>query len=108
MFRTIGALFVIVAFGASAAPARAASGWTPLGPPGGIVYALVTDPTSPRTLYAGVHGGGVLKSSDAGATWTVASTAIASTRRSPISAPVAVHVFAPSMLFHTPLLAVPA
>ena len=66
MFRTIGALFVVVAFGASALPARAATAWTPLGPPGGIVYALVTDPTSPRTLYAGVHGGGVLKSSRRG------------------------------------------
>ncbi len=64
----------LLALPASAAPAGSA--WTPLGPPGGVVYALVADPTAPRTLYAGVHAGGVLKSVDAGATWSVASPAL--------------------------------
>lgn len=53
--------------------ALAASAWTPLGPPGGNVYALVADPSAPGTLYASVHGGGILKTTDGGATWTVSS-----------------------------------
>lgn len=54
----------------AALPALGASGWTPLGPPGGNVYALVADPSTPGTLYAGMYASGVLKSTDGGRTWT--------------------------------------
>ena len=56
-------------------PAIAAA-WTPLGPLGGDVLALVGDLSAPGTLYAGVWGGGVLKTVDGGANWTIASPAL--------------------------------
>jgi hypothetical protein len=34
------------------------------------VLSLAIDPIDPATLYAGVRGGGVFKSSDGGGTWT--------------------------------------
>jgi len=45
--------------------------WTSHGPPVGygVIFALAIDPSTPNTLYAGVYGGGVFKSGDAGATW---------------------------------------
>ena len=48
-------------------------------PPGGDVRALAIDPITPRTLYAGTYGGGVFKSTDAGATWSAANTGLDST-----------------------------
>ncbi|HZF12739.1 MAG TPA: hypothetical protein VFE33_28455 [Thermoanaerobaculia bacterium] len=46
--------------------------WTPIGPNGGPVYTLAIDPVTPTTLYAGTNGG-VFKSVDGGASWTLAS-----------------------------------
>ncbi len=45
--------------------------WTPLGPGniGGRTRALVIDPRSPRTLYAGGVAGGVWKSTDGAVSW---------------------------------------
>lgn len=46
--------------------------WSPLGPGnvGGRTRALIVDPGSPRTLYAGGVAGGVWKSTDGGLSWT--------------------------------------
>ena len=50
-------------------------GWTPLGPPGGNVFALAIDLTTPTTLYAGTWGG-VFKTTTGGASWAAANTGL--------------------------------
>jgi photosystem II stability/assembly factor-like uncharacterized protein len=56
-----------------AVPAFAGVGvWTPLGPDGGHVSALAVDPDDADIVYAGTRNG-IFKSTDAGATWAVAS-----------------------------------
>src|SRR5262249_18696733 len=40
--------------------------WTPIGPDGGVVSALASDPIHPATLFAGTTGGGVFTSANAG------------------------------------------
>lgn len=56
-----------------ALPALAGVGiWTPLGPDGGSVWALAVDPDDADVIYAGTRNG-IFKSTDAGATWAVAS-----------------------------------
>ena len=57
-----------------AAPALAAGGpsnWTLLGPGniGGRIRSILIHPTSPATMWVGSVGGGVWKSTDAGASW---------------------------------------
>lgn len=55
-----------------AAPAFAASpAWTPLGPFGGTVSSVLVDPLHPATLYAAGAFPAVVKSTDAGLSWTV-------------------------------------
>ncbi|HET6896889.1 MAG TPA: hypothetical protein VFK70_01010, partial [Vicinamibacteria bacterium] len=49
--------------------ARAADPWTVVGPEGGHITALAIDPQHPQTVYAGGSSAGLLKSTDAGATW---------------------------------------
>ena len=44
--------------------------WTSNGPEGGEVRALAIDPQTPSTVYAGT-GGGVFKSTNGGASWSV-------------------------------------
>ena len=62
-------------FAASAANADGSSptpgNWTSVGPAnvGGMSRALVVNPQSPDTMYAGAAGGGVWKTTDAGKTW---------------------------------------
>ena len=50
--------------------------WTPIGPDGTNVVALVIDPVAPATAFAGTTGSGVLKTTDAGATWASANTGL--------------------------------
>ncbi|HXO43294.1 MAG TPA: hypothetical protein VN999_17720 [Thermoanaerobaculia bacterium] len=58
-----------LALAAAALPAHAGVNvWTPLGPDGGQIDALVAAPTQPGPLYA-TSFGGVFRSEDAGATW---------------------------------------
>src|SRR5437773_2122943 len=49
--------------------------WTSLGPSGGDVTVLVVDPTTHSTVYAATHGG-VYKSLDSGATWTLINSGL--------------------------------
>lgn len=46
--------------------------WSPIGPGnvGGRTRALIVDPRSPKTLYAGGVAGGVWKTTDGGLSWT--------------------------------------
>ncbi len=57
---------------ALAAPGAALGTWTSLGPSnqGGRTRQLLIDPTNPSVMYAASVGGGVWKSSNAGADWT--------------------------------------
>jgi photosystem II stability/assembly factor-like uncharacterized protein len=51
--------------------------WVSLGPSNiaGRIRAIAFDPSAPATLYAGAASGGVLKSTDEGATWTAVTDA---------------------------------
>jgi len=64
----------------SVASTRAAQGgvrsWSPIGPPGGSLDAVVVDPVNPQNVYAGAEEGGVYKSADGGVSWTLASTGL--------------------------------
>ncbi len=50
--------------------------WTSNGPGGGSIRALAIDPLSPSTVYAGTPGGGVLKSTNGGATWSASNNGL--------------------------------
>jgi photosystem II stability/assembly factor-like uncharacterized protein len=64
---------VVAILALSALPAAAAVGaWSPLGPEGGPALSLAVDPDDPSIVYAGSEAG-ILKSTDAGATWDLAS-----------------------------------
>ncbi len=66
------ALLVPLGLLALAASARAVPpAWTPLGPFGGTVSALLIDPAHPATLYAAGAFPAIVKSTDAGLSWTV-------------------------------------
>ena len=57
---------------ASAGPNR----WTPIGPDGANVDALVIDPRTPTTAFVGTQGSGILKTVDGGATWATANSGL--------------------------------
>lgn len=52
-------------------PARAQV-WSSMGPPGGDVRSLVSDPNHPQVLYLGTADGQVFTSADDGAQWSLA------------------------------------
>jgi len=52
------------------AAAQANSVWTPIGPNGAAVFALVADPFDATVLYAGTSFGGVYKTTDGGQSWS--------------------------------------
>lgn len=71
--------FILVLLAFAPRPAEAAiDRWTPLGPDGGTITVLATDPQIHGTLYAGAAGGAVWKSLDGGAHWFAASEGFAS------------------------------
>ncbi|HEX4642045.1 MAG TPA: hypothetical protein VH161_01215, partial [Candidatus Acidoferrales bacterium] len=45
--------------------------WTPLGPPGGDVRALASDPARPSRVFLGTADGHIFGSEDSGAHWTL-------------------------------------
>lgn len=47
-----------------------------IGPYGGTVVAIATDPTNPQISYAGTFGAGVFKSTNGGQTWNSSSTGL--------------------------------
>lgn len=61
----------------SSLPARAQT-WTPIGPDGGTVTAIVVHPTDPRLVWAGTNGGGVFKSTNGGRAWSPAGEGLSS------------------------------
>ncbi len=73
--------FVLVAAAAcsacSPALAQTVPAWTTLGPPGGTVSAMLVDPATPTTLYAGTPENGVFVSSDGGTNWSVGNAGLA-------------------------------
>ncbi len=52
--------------------------WTPIGPDGGLVTAVVVHPTDPRLVWAGTEGGGVFKSTNGGRAWSPAREGLSS------------------------------
>jgi photosystem II stability/assembly factor-like uncharacterized protein len=62
--------FLIVCVFLAATVARAQM-WKPLGPPGGDVRALATDPSRPTRLFLGTADGHIFGSEDSGAHWTL-------------------------------------
>jgi photosystem II stability/assembly factor-like uncharacterized protein len=71
--RSAALLFALALFLAAASAAHAGVNvWTSIGPNGGPVWSLAIDPSAPTTLYAGGQGG-VWKSVDGGASWTLTS-----------------------------------
>jgi photosystem II stability/assembly factor-like uncharacterized protein len=61
----------------SALPAVAGvNRWTAIGPDGANVVALVIDPRTPSTTFAGTRGSGVLKTVNGGATWASVNGAL--------------------------------
>jgi photosystem II stability/assembly factor-like uncharacterized protein len=65
-------LFTVLALTASTVSAGV-NVWTTNGPEGVGIEVLAIDPVNPATLYAGTYGGGALKSTDSGGTWTPAN-----------------------------------
>src|SRR5215471_8607264 len=64
----LSALMLVLRF---AGPASAGPNtWTPNGPEGGSIRAVLVDPTVPTTVYVGTVGSGIFKSIDGGVTWT--------------------------------------
>ena len=53
--------------------------WTSKGPEGESINALVIDPATPTTLYAGTWRGGVFKSTNGGGDWSAVNTGLTST-----------------------------
>jgi photosystem II stability/assembly factor-like uncharacterized protein len=53
--------------------------WTSNGPEGGVVRAIAIDPVTPTTLYVGTERGGVLQSTDGGASWVAINNGLANT-----------------------------
>ena len=68
----VGFALVCLLLTVTGGPAGAESTWRAIGPNGGVIRALATNPTTPTTLYAGA--GGVFKSPDGGATWQANSS----------------------------------
>jgi len=48
--------------------------WTRIGPDSGIALSLAAAPSRSSTIYAGLQGGGVFRSTDGGVSWTFAAT----------------------------------
>jgi hypothetical protein len=78
-WRGAAALLVaaLVIWGLTGMPtAHAAVGWRSIGLGGGLGLSILIDPTAPSTLYAGTHNGGIFKSTDGGASWSVVNTGL--------------------------------
>lgn len=62
---------------ALAAVPASGSQWTQIGPPGSPnVVTFAGDPQHPAIVFAGLFGGGIARSADAGLTWKVANQGV--------------------------------
>ena len=50
--------------------------WTSIGPEGGEILALLIDPLTPTTLYAGLNVRGLFKSTNSGGNWNTINTGL--------------------------------
>ncbi len=57
--------------GLATTASASAGSWKLLGPWAGGVHALAGDPSDPAILYAGTQAGGVFKTTDGGASWSL-------------------------------------
>jgi len=71
--RTAAGLIAAASILFTAVPSAAAGSGVSIGPDGGYVCALATAPSDPFVVYAGLQDGGVYRSSNGGATWSLAS-----------------------------------
>ena len=54
-----------------------ADGWRQIGPPGGFVDALLTDPCHPARVWAATRSAGVFRSDDGGRSWVARNAGLA-------------------------------
>ena len=75
MRRLLNALFaVIISLSSFSIPnCLAETTWQSIGPFGGDVQTIAIDPTNSQTLYATTGGGGFIKTTNGGASWTTPS-----------------------------------
>lgn len=76
--RAVACVAVAVTLAAPALASAALGSWTTVALPGtpGAIQSIAVDPTSPSIVYAGTEAGGVLKSTDGGATWAPAAAGL--------------------------------
>ena len=67
--RIVSALAVLMCLAIAPAGEAAKNRWSSQGPFGGSVKALVVDPNDSQTVYAGIDGAGVFRTTDGGITW---------------------------------------
>ncbi|HEX4495085.1 MAG TPA: hypothetical protein VIE43_05385 [Thermoanaerobaculia bacterium] len=80
-FRQLAFLIPLLAATFAGTSRAATSSWTPLGPDGGSVTTVATDPVHPKILYAALAGQpGIYKSADAGASWSPRGASVPSVR----------------------------
>ena len=61
-----------------ATPIIESNAWISHGLEGETIYSLAIDPVTPTTLYAGVYGGGVFKTTDGGWNWNAVNNGLTS------------------------------
>jgi photosystem II stability/assembly factor-like uncharacterized protein len=71
----LAAMLLWVGLAAGGRLAAAVPAWVPIGPASGAprVLSVVFDPLHPGVVYAGLDGGGVVRSDDGGVSWRLAS-----------------------------------
>lgn len=57
----------------STGPLSAEEPWKPIGPPGGEIMEILVHPRNPRVLWAATRHGGVSRSVDGGASWSLSN-----------------------------------
>src|SRR5258708_4939733 len=75
LFRYLLPLLILFLLGERQVDADA-SRWASTGRFGGDVPTLASDPSNSATIYAGTSGGGLFKSTNGGASWSVANAGL--------------------------------
>ncbi len=74
--RIVSILTVLACLAVAPIGEAAKNRWSSQGPFGGSVKALVVDPNDDQTVYAGIDGNGVFKTTDGGSTWVEVGAAV--------------------------------